>query len=331
MRTEADGPIGAKPERCQCPVCGMPARVGERFCEACGSGLAVVPIEAGEGRPTVPPEKVPRIEFDLGSAAAVSDRGRRRPRNEDAVSILVDNGRSVAVVCDGVASTVDAHRAAQVASRAALAVLRPLAEAARWPDHETLISTFGAAVLTAQAEVSSLVPGPYHLDLSPSTTLVAGLAGPGKVAVAGVGDSRAYWLTEAPERSRLLTVDDSWAQEQIAAGVDPGLAYDHPGAHTITRWIGAGAEMPGAGVTVIEVGEPGLLVLCSDGLWNYFEAPERLARQAARSGDRSAAGIARDLARAALRAGGQDNITVAVIPVEPQVSSTDDGPTTKEE
>jgi serine/threonine protein phosphatase PrpC len=135
--------------------------------------------------------------------------------------------------------------------------------------------------------------------------------------VTGVGDSRAYWLSEMPGQSRLLTVDDSLAEEQIREGVESQEAYSHPEAHTITRWIGAGADRFDAEVTTFQITEAGLLVLCSDGLWNYFEAPASLAQKAVGSVDRSALGIARHLVRAALRSGGRDNVTVAVLPVRP--------------
>ena len=63
--------------------------------------------------------------------------------------------------------------------------------------------------------------------------------------------------------------------------------------------------------------ERGLLVVCTDGLWNYFDEPAKLAELVAAASDPSPAGIARWLTDAALDAGGQDNITVAVVPVGP--------------
>ena len=281
-----------------CPNCRTAIPSGGRYCEACGTRVAGP--RNGNAQTPVPPEQVARTQIDLGAVAAVSDRGRRRRRNEDAVKVLADNGRALAVVCDGVASTTDAHQASQTAARAAATVLRPLLTGTGFPPREDLDTAFDAAVLAAQAEVASLVDTSEPSDLSPSTTLVAALAGPGHLAVGGMGDSRAYWLTDAPENSRLLTVDDSWAQDQIAAGADPQVAFGHPEAHTITRWIGAGADPGGVAVAVSDVSEPGLLVLCSDGLWNYFDEPDRLTREAGRSSDRSAIGIARHLVRAAL-------------------------------
>ncbi len=330
MSTEPLVPAGVLPEPTHCPTCHQPTLAGERYCEACGARLTTRPEAVGASA-ALEPGTDRRLEIDRGAAAAVSDRGRRRQRNEDAVWMACDGDRSMAVVCDGVASTHDAHRASLAAAESAGRVLDDLLRARRWPANPALLTSFRRAVRAAQAAVGALTEGrEIDAELSPSTTLVAAFSAPGHLVVAGIGDSRAYWLDDTPDRSRLLTVDDSWAEEQIAAGTDPERAYADPEAHTITRWIGAGADRVDVEITVLDVSEPGLLVLCSDGLWNYFEAPERLAREAFGATDRAPIGIARHLVRSALRAGGHDNVTVAVLPVEPRPRS-DRRPVTEEE
>ena len=87
------------------------------------------------------------------------------------------------------------------------------------------------------------------------------------------------------------------------------------GAHTLTRWLGADTETEPwseSSVQTITVVGLGSLVLCSDGLWNYLPDAADIARFC-RGTDASAA--ARALTEYALDAGGQDNITVAVIPI----------------
>jgi PPM family protein phosphatase len=103
----------------------------------------------------------------------------------------------------------------------------------------------------------------------------------------------------------------------MAEGMEPEEALEHPEAQAITRWIGADTESSEPRITDFAVSEPGLLVVCTDGLWNYFEEPTTLAELVAAAGDPSPPAIARWLADAALDAGGQDNITVAVVPVGP--------------
>ncbi|MCM3926475.1 protein serine/threonine phosphatase 2C family protein, partial [Frankia sp. AiPs1] len=71
----------------------------DRFCERCGAGL----------RPGGPPAD--RADLDLGSAAAVSDRGVVHRTNEDGFALRVLAGpggdppvATLAVVCDGVST-----------------------------------------------------------------------------------------------------------------------------------------------------------------------------------------------------------------------------------
>ena len=257
-----------------CPACASPVFEDELFCESCGARVAGEPAAPMAG---VARRAEERQDRDLGVIAAVTDRGHLRPRNEDAVAIATVDERFVAVVCDGVASTANPHLAARAAADAVLAVLEPSLRLPQWPDAAALRQLMNEAFAAAQAAVT-LVPDyePRGHDLAPSTTLVAALASTERVVVGNVGDSRAYWLSSTPSSSRVLTVDDSWAQEQIAEGVVPEVAYADSDAHTITRWIGGDAESVAPGLSELQVAEPGLLVLCTDGLWNYFEDVERL-------------------------------------------------------
>jgi serine/threonine protein phosphatase PrpC len=65
-------------------------------------------------------------------------------------------------------------------------------------------------------------------------------------------------------------------------------------------------------VQTITADGPGTLLLCSDGLWNYLPDAADIARYCI-GADPSAA--ARALTEYALDAGGQDNITVVIIPI----------------
>jgi PPM family protein phosphatase len=295
-----------------CRVCASPVFEDELFCESCGARVADEPATptAGVARPAEE-----RQDRDLGAIAAVTDRGHLRPRNEDAVAVATVDDRFVAVVCDGVASTANPHLAARAAADAALGVLEPSLHLPQWPGATALRHLMSEAFAAAQAAVT-LVPDyePDGHDLAPSTTLVAAMVSAEHVVVGNVGDSRAYWLSSNPSRSRVLTVDDSWAQEQIAEGVVPEVAYADSGAHTITRWIGGDAESVAPGFSELLVTEPGHLVLCTDGLWNYFEDVERLGDLIPRAPS-APLDIARQFTDAALDAGGRDNITVVVLPL----------------
>ena len=297
-----------------CPACQSQVFDDELYCEACGARVETHE-EAGERDPG------DREKRDLGPIAGITDRGRRRSRNEDAMAIAAANGLFLAAVCDGVASTANGDQAARVAADMTLSTLEPLLRASKWPEEEALEEHFDSAFRAAQGAVM-LVPDdePDGSDLSPSTTLVAAFASSDRIVVGNVGDSRAYWLSRSGG-GKALSVDDSLAQESIAQGVAPEVALADPDAHTITRWIGGDTDSVSPRLVTFDVTEPGVLVLCTDGLWNYFEDPDRLNRilEGCRP---SAIEMARRLVDAALAAGGQDNVTVAVVPI-----GMDDSPT----
>jgi serine/threonine protein phosphatase PrpC len=126
--------------------------------------------------------------------------------------------------------------------------------------------------------------------------------------------------------SRRLTEDDSWAAFMVAEGsLSEAEAEAHPNAHVITAWLGADAGQVTPHVATFRPAGPGTLLVCSDGLWNYFPAAGDLAALlGGGTGDAGAPahdpaadplGTARTLVRHALDAGGRDNITVAVIPL----------------
>ena len=115
-------------------------------------------------------------------------------------------------------------------------------------------------------------------------------------------------------RAQCLTVDDSLAQELITAGVPADSEEVLAGEHTLTRWLGADADPTTWSESSVRTitAERGLLVMCTDGLWNYLPEADDIARLCVGS---DAAASARALVEYALHAGGHDNITVAVVPI----------------
>jgi PPM family protein phosphatase len=174
----------------------------------------------------------------------------------------------------------------------------------------------------ADAAKAAVVAGSGNADASmaPSCTYVAAtviptLAGTVEITVGNVGDSRAYWLPEPPLPAECLTVDDSVAQALITAGVPADSQAVQAGAHTLTRWLGADAgPTPWAesGVRTITTIDRGCLVICTDGLWNYLPEADDITKFCSGTDATSAA---RALVDYALHCGGEDNITVAVIPI----------------
>lgn len=271
------------------------------------------------------PDGTDRLEVDLGVVALVSDRGLVHTRNEDAgqVAVLREPDGSAAgtapgptvavVVCDGVSSVRRPELASAAAATAACDALVVALGAGGELRRAVLDS--GAAAASAVARVGrELRPDP------PACTVVTAAVRPGpegvEVVVGSVGDSRAYWLDERGG-ARVLTEDDSWAAEVVRAGLaDAETAMADRRAHSITRWVGADTADDPAMVTprttrLLAPG-PGLLLLCTDGLWNYLPGAADLAAVVAGL-DPAAAAVT--LTALALDAGGHDNITVAVVAV----------------
>jgi serine/threonine protein phosphatase PrpC len=102
--------------------------------------------------------------------------------------------------------------------------------------------------------------------------------------------------------------------------VDSGLldeaeAMASPQAHVITRWLGADITEPQPHVSRFEPAGPGVLMICSDGLWNYLPEADDIAGLALPGALTDPAGVASTLLKFALDAGGMDNITVVLVPV----------------
>jgi serine/threonine protein phosphatase PrpC len=279
-----------------CAGCGEELKPTDRFCEGCGKPTELGAVDLkGNGR----------REDDNGTAAAISDRGRVRRYNEDAYSLATDGTSGAVVVCDGVATTTESDVAAGAAARAAIQCLqRGLHDPDRWSD---LMSD---AIHAAQ-DVLSQEPGADETGFEGSTTIVAALFEPGQVVVGNVGDSRAYWVGRDGS-SALLSTDDSWVREAVESGLSEAVAWASPRAHEITGWLGPDASAVEPHVAKYQPAGEGVVIVCSDGLWNYAESADSIASLVKSAPEGGAAGIARHLVQFALGAGGGDNVTVGV-------------------
>jgi serine/threonine protein phosphatase PrpC len=313
--TEADAAPGATAtEQTRAPHChecgGVIAADG--YCTECGAKA-----------------RSPRdhfIEQPAAWVAASCDRGVRHTRNEDAVALdaRADPGsHAVLVVCDGVSNSIDSDIASLAAARAARDLLA----------HSTSggIGTAGARVAaTAQAleaaadaandaVVASTIAGAAAAAGNPaSCTFVAAVVDSALLVVGWVGDSRAYWVPDTAD-PQLLTVDDSFAAEQIAQGVARAEAETGPQAHAITRWLGSDSTDHVPHTASMDLLAPGWVLVCSDGLWNYCSEPADLTALVHQlsPADLDPLTLAEALVDWANAQGGADNITVALARIDP--------------
>ncbi|RKN11080.1 protein phosphatase 2C domain-containing protein [Streptomyces radicis] len=306
---------------------GAPTAADRPLCAVCGQGQ-VDPdgycVECGRAQP----DDRDHVERALGGVAAVSDLGLRHHRNEDAFTVsataLSDGSPAVlAVVCDGVSSSSRPHEASATAAEAALESLLaalPRGVGGQRAMHDALHAA--ATAVAALAETGEQEPGRN----APACTIVSAVTTGQTLTVGWIGDSRAYWVPEeegaAPAR---LTQDDSWAAQMVAAGLlsEAEAMADHR-AHAITAWLGADAQEIDPHTRSFEPDRPGVVIVCTDGLWNYAETADEMARIVPAKARSAPLPSAQHLVRHALESGGHDNVTVAVIPfpTEPDRAET---------
>jgi protein phosphatase len=247
--------------------------------------------------------------------AARTDLGRVRERNEDAFLVLPE--QRLALVCDGMGG----HRAGEVASRGAVTTIKELAN----PTHrERLTGLFFSIDQKLPPAVRQLVSSLrvanrriYNAaqgDLSlrgMGTTVVAALCDSGGCAIGHVGDSRAYLFRGGVIHR--LTSDHSWLAELIAAG-ELTVADEHSFAerNVITRSLGTRPVVK-IDLRWDPVEKDDLILLCSDGLSGHLKDPELLKVITAKKKKLEA--VVEQLIKKANEAGGEDNITCALIRV----------------
>ncbi|OEJ59039.1 protein phosphatase [Streptomyces agglomeratus] len=319
---------GAQPEpqpvdpRCVAPEPAPAPGTAAKVCVACRTGR----IDADgycENCGHAQPRERDHMEQELDAVAAVSDRGLRHHRNEDAFAVsaaaLPDGSPAVvAIVCDGVSSATrpdEASAAAATAANEALLESLPRGTHPQQAMHEAIVAA-AESVNSLADETSPADPDPNRHTNAPACTLVGAIVASGLLVVGWVGDSRVYWVpddrTAPPAR---LTEDDSWAAQMVAAGLmNEAEAYADERAHAITGWLGADAYELEPHTASFKPDRPGVVVVCTDGLWNYAEAAHEMARAAPADAAVRPLHCAQVLVGHALDGGGHDNVTVAVLP-----------------
>lgn len=226
-----------------------------------------------------------------------SDTGRQRRANED--SLLVRS--PLFVIADGMGGA----QAGEVASHVAVESFQ-----AGLPDSSSPEHGLAALVQEANARIHELShTNPEHAGMG--TTLTAIYVGEEEIAIAHVGDSRAYCLREG-ELLR-LTDDHSLVDELLRQGrLTPAEAIEHPQRSVITRALGI------EGTVEVDTrafrGLAGdVYLLCSDGLTTMIDEPHIVEVLLSHPSLREAGEA---LIAAANEAGGRDNITVVLVRLE---------------
>ena len=266
--------------------------------DVAGDSTAMTLFEEGAevDEPTGP------VDLILLSAAAQSDVGQRRKRNEDA--FLLDDERSLFVVADGMGGYAGGDVASQMATKkiaehlskaqpgesAAASSKRPRAA----EELVTAIEQANGAIFAAAQENPE-----FH---GMGTTIVAATFTKRKRRsyIAYAGDSRCYRYRGGD--LKLLTNDHTFA----AKGVGGPLGTQ------IRRAVGVRPKIK-VDLVVDSPRADDIYLLCSDGLNKMVDDAQ--VRQLVHEHRHDLSGCARALVQKANDAGGKDNVTVVVVVV----------------
>jgi len=238
--------------------------------------------------------------------AGISDKGLLRSQNEDAYCIIggVDGAPLLLAVADGMGG----HLAGDIASQTAISVIRDSLSAAPLDvaGKDAIDSRLSELVQSANDMIygkSLTEPGCYGMG----TTLIIGVVSGGKLTVAHVGDSCAYYLRDGILNK--ITTDHTYVEELVRIGsLTRDEAARHPKRNIITKVVGCMGRIL-ADLYWVELAEGDRVLLCTDGLSKMISESE-IAEAVMAAGDPNeicAALISKSNSR-----GGLDNITALV-------------------
>jgi serine/threonine protein phosphatase PrpC len=258
-----------------------------------------------------PQDEASRVTLE---AWLVTDVGVVREHNEDSAYMEPANG--FFIVADGMGG----HAAGEVASAMAVDTVRKTLEGAhreielfkRAPTdagRRGIVQLLQSAVLSAHQAVFQR--GQHEADKAGmGTTLdVVLVAGP-EAFVAHVGDSRTYLVRDG--RSSQITTDHTVAEVLVIEGkLTIEEAQVSPLRTILVNAIGVSADV-GVEMAHVTLKRGDRLLLCSDGLHDYFPTEEEIAQKLSADAPGDAL---KDMVELAKTRGGHDNITGVAVQV----------------
>ena len=237
-------------------------------------------------------------------ACAAQHQGDRKEQ-QDRVAILPHSRRkgvALAVVADGMGGHTGGALAAEQVIHTAKTNLDHFLGADECPQR---------MLENSMTEAHTMIKASRFMnEMDPHSTAVMLLLQPGRVTWGHCGDSRLYHFRGKQLVRR--TVDHSYVEHLLASGkISPEQALTHPNRNVLLASLG-GQDDPK--ITLDEVTEltaGDSFVLCSDGLWAYFDDRE-LGTLVAENTARQACEILIDNARQRGNGGG-DNLSLAII------------------
>lgn len=243
------------------------------------------------------------------NAWGITDRGRVRSQNQDSfyLDVLHEEHQAVLVVCDGMGGAKAGNVASELAVEAFVEDVRGSLKPGI--NHRYMKNALSQAVSRANAVVYQKAQSKEDYN-GMGTTLVGAIVSDDMVAVANVGDSRAYLISE--EGISRITRDHSVVEDMLYNGdLTREQARIHPSKNLITRALGTETDLT-CDLFALTLRRGDYLLLCSDGLTNVVEDQE-LLYEVLHGGEPSRSCL--QLLEIANARGGPDNITVVILAV----------------
>ncbi len=230
---------------------------------------------------------------------ALTDPGLVRKSNQDTFRVVPELG--LYILADGMGGARGGEHASALAADTVVSTLQR-------SQHRD-----AAALLGAVEAANDIVFSEARLDPNlegMGTTIVAALETKANdVAIASVGDSRAYVLHKGELRA--ITTDQTWVQEVgRGLGLSEEILRTHPMRHVLTMAVGVGSAVRIL-YYALEL-EPGdMLLLTTDGLHGVVTEPQ--IKAILQDADLSIEAKCERLMTAAHDGGSPDNVTVVLM------------------
>ncbi len=235
---------------------------------------------------------------------AFTDTGMVRKHNEDAFKTgLFNEGGAWAVVCDGMGGVSGGQIASEICvNEVSSHIERGYRKGMSMKSVKNLLVS---AVTAANIKVFDAAKKDYNYN-GMGTTIVAAVILNGFLAIAHVGDSRAYFIADEIKQ---ITKDHSVVQFLVDTGkITAEQAKVHPERNKITRAVGVEPTVD-VDVDIIPINQGEVVLICTDGLYEYV-SDDVMFDIIKNSENEEPAKLLLDIAN---EAGGKDNITVVTV------------------
>lgn len=251
-------------------------------------------------------------------ACAAQHQGDRKEQ-QDRVAILPHvrkRGVALAVVADGMGGHTGGALAAEQVIHTAKHNLEHFS-----PEEESPQCLLENSMREAHTMIKA---SRFMNEKDPHSTAVMILLQPGHVTWGHCGDSRLYRFRGKQVLTR--TIDHSYVEHLIASGkITPEQALTHPNRNVLLTSLGGQEEPKFDFADTADLAAGDAFVLCSDGLWAYFDDAEMAELVADHSARKACEAL---IEKARQRgAGGGDNLSLAIIKLQEALPEKPKAPT----